>query len=95
MHDIKQCGKFHCWCCDACMSLKDAPSCSKCKNCTVKRECGYIPPTKLDGFNKTGNVTNTMTDFITTEQAAKMRSGINVLGEITKVSETKIQYISR
>jgi len=30
-----------------------------------------------------------MTDFITTEQAAKMRSGINVLGEITKVSETR------
>jgi len=43
----------------------------------------------LDSFKKHNNVTNTMTDFITTEQAAKMRSGINVLGEITKVSETR------
>jgi len=30
-----------------------------------------------------------MTDFITTEQATKMRSGINVQGEVTKVSDTR------
>ena len=30
-----------------------------------------------------------MTDFITTIEAAKMRSGINVAGEVTKVSDTR------
>jgi len=30
-----------------------------------------------------------MTEFITTELAAKMRSGVNVAGEITKIGDTR------
>lgn len=88
-NDPRECGRFHCWCCDMCMNLSDAPCCSNCKDCTNVRRCGYIPPTKLDSFNSNVNVTNTMTEFQTTIEAAKMRSGVNVAGEITKVSDTR------
>lgn len=85
MHNIKECGKFHCWCCSTCMNVSDAPCCSKCKDCTNVRRCGYKPPTKLDMFKTNVNVTNTMTDYIPISQAKKMRSGVSVAAEVDSV----------
>ena len=44
---------------------------------------------KIDRFKNYVNVNSTMTDFITTDLASKMRSGINVAGEITKLGDKR------
>ena len=38
-HDISKCGKFHCWCCNEHMPLRDAPICENCVHCKVNGGC--------------------------------------------------------
>ena len=57
-----------------------------------KYSIGPYKPKKLvktGRFNSKANVSNTMTEFVTIVQAAKMRSGIDTAGEITKIGETR------
>jgi len=45
--------------------------------------------TGIDRFKTNANVTNSMTEFVTTETASKMRSGINLQAKVTKIGEPR------